>query len=298
LGHIFSAATLFLSDSMFGHFLGSWAGNLPSPGPEDLVWEKTQTQDAITSEEDFAACASSERKRRDRGSTIIIFDWDDTLLCSSLIHSSRPPTKTGLKDLEDAAKTALAAAMLLGETLVVTNGNRTWVEDSARRYLPGLMPILAKLTVVSARSLYEGKYPSDPFMWKRASFQHLLQDVRQFPQRGNLNLVVLGDQNPEIDAAHHMAEVLGGDSVLVKTVKFVDTPTLSELIGQLSKFESGVSEIVGCEESWSRHLMRKEESLDGPKEQVRLASAWRLSARSSSSEMCVVGFKEIWRLFF
>merc|ERR1712107_402884 len=104
-------------------------------------------------------------------------------------------------------------------TLIITNGNRTWVEDSARRYMPGLMPTLAKLTVVSARSLFEGQFPGDPFMWKRACFQHLLQEVRGFPQRGNLNLVVLGDQYPEIDAAHHMAELMG-DSVLVKTIKF------------------------------------------------------------------------------
>jgi len=276
---------------MFGHCLGSWGGNLPGPGHEDLVVE------TITSEEDFAACASSERKRRDRGSTIIIFDWDDTLLCSSLIRRTMPSALGELKELEGAAKTALAAAMLLGETLIVTSGNRTWVEDSARRYLPGLLPILAKLTVVSARSLYEGKYPSDPFMWKRASFRHLLQDVRQFPQRGNLNLVVLGDKHPEIDAAHHMADLLG-DSVLVKTVKFVDTPTLSELIGQLSKFESEVAGIVASQESWSRHLMRKEESSDGPKKHVGQASAWRFSACSSSSEVCVLGLKEIWGLFF
>lgn len=204
-------------------------------------------------------------------------------------------------------KATLTSAMLLGETLIVTNGNRTWVEDSAGKYMPGLLPLLAKLTVVSARSLMEAKHPKDPFMWKRATFEHLLADVRGYPEKGNLNLVVLGDQYPEIDAAHHMAGLMG-DAVLVKTVKFQEGPSVSDLIGQLSKVESELAEIVSGEEDWSRSLVRREPPAGKPagklkfgRLEARQASAWRFSAKGTGHDACAelfVGVRGIWRLFF
>lgn len=230
---------------------------------------------------------------------MIIFDWDDTLLCSSVVHSLRPPSKKELEELECAVRAVLTTAMGLGDTLIVTNGNRTWVQDSARRYLPGLLGLLSKMTVVSARALFESKYPQDPFMWKRAAFEYLLTDVRQFPRESSLNLVVFGDQNPEIDAARHMARVIG-NSTVVKTVKFREAPSVAELIGQLCKVENRLCDIVNCKDDWSRGLVRREPMSPNLKHQVKRASGWRFSTKSECSEACVqlIDFKVIWRLFF
>jgi len=171
--------------------------------------------------------------------TVVIFDWDDTLLCSTAVRSHRWAVEE-LEKLEAAIEMTLRTAMDLGETLIVTNGNRTWVQDSARRFLPGLLPILSQIRVVSARALYEDAYPGDPFMWKHAAFQHLLTEERQF-SRG-VNLVALGDQLPEIDAARHVTQVIGCS--LVKTVKFREAPSVGELLGQLGRVEQMLCEIV------------------------------------------------------
>jgi len=259
--------------------------------PEDLLWE----EDLVSSDETLP---SGGHRNSEGESNIIVFDWDDTLLCSSVIHSGRQCSRKELQELESTVKSILHTAMGLGETLIVTNGNRTWVEDSARRYLPGLLPTLSRLTVVSARALYETKYPNDPFMWKRAAFEHLLTDVRKFPRASTLNLVVFGDQYPEIDAAHHVAR-LRGDPTLVKTVKFQEAPSVTELIGQLCKVERSLETIVSCDDDWSRGLVRREPSAPHLKHQVKHASGWRFSTRGES-EVCseLVGLKEIWRLFF
>merc|ERR1712241_145394 len=97
-----------------------------------------------------------------------------------------------LQELEVSVEAILRTAMSLGETLIVTNGIATWVQDSAQRYLPGLLPILSQLRVVSARALFEDEYPNDPFMWKIAVFENLLTKERHIPPEQGVNLVALG----------------------------------------------------------------------------------------------------------
>merc|ERR1711915_34647 len=149
----------------------------------------------------------------------------------------------------------LRTAMDLGETMIVTNGNGSWVQDSARRFLPGLLPILSQLTIVSARAMYEDVYPGDPFMWKHAAFEQLLTKERMFTR--GVNLIAMGDQFPEIDAARHVAQVIGEGS-LVKTVKFREAPTVAELLGQLSRMEQVLGKIVQEKESQDYGLVMRD----------------------------------------
>merc|ERR1712045_501088 len=124
-------------------------------------------------------------------------------------------------------------------------------------FLPGLLPVLSQLRIVSARALYEDRYPGDPFMWKHAAFKHLLTKERYFPAEPGLNLVALGDQFPDIDAARHVGQVIGGSS-LVKTVKFREAPSVDELLGQLSRVEQTLSKIVRETESQSYGLVLRQ----------------------------------------
>lgn len=186
------------------------------------------------------------------GNTVIVFDWDDTLLCSTAIHSNRWCSED-VRKLECSVKKILRTAMRLGETWIVTNGNSTWVQDSAREYMPGVLPLLSRLRVVSARAAFESQYPRDPFMWKRAAFESMLNDTRQFPADVGLNLVVLGDQYPEIDAGHHVSYLRGGSTEL-KCVKLKEAPTVPELVGQLERLESDLHGIVAAPDDESRGI--------------------------------------------
>ena len=53
----------------------------------------------------------------------------------------------------------------LGETMIVSNGSASWVQESCTRFLPGLEPLLDTLKVVSARAEFEHLSPDDPFAW-------------------------------------------------------------------------------------------------------------------------------------
>jgi len=228
------------------------------------------------------------------GNTVIIFDWDDTLLCSSAINTQQWNVQL-LRELERAAESALHTAMSLGETWIITNGNATWVEDSAKRFMPRLLPTLAQLKVVSARALYEEQFPGDPFMWKRQAFKELFTKSPQYTQEG-INLIALGDQHPEIEAAQHVVKLLGGAS-LVKTVKLKEAPSVSELLGQLGRIERELAKLVYEDLSVTRSLIKR----DLPAHLEHLASrasGWRCSNKGEVGSFAKsLTLKELWPLF-
>jgi len=229
-----------------GASLGAQSVDCMPDGSEEWSFDEVFTnKNSLGS--DAEACESN---------TVVIFDWDDTLLCSTAVRLQEWGIEH-LQELELAIEAILRTAMSLGETLIVTNGNATWVQDSAQRFLPGLLPVLSQLRIVSARALYEDTYPGDPFMWKHAAFEQLLTKERHFPAEPGLNLIALGDQFPEIDAARHVGRVIGGSSA-VKTVKFQEAPSVDALLGQLSRAEQMLSTIVKETEDQSYGLVQRE----------------------------------------
>ncbi len=56
--------------------------------------------------------------------------------------------------------------------IIITNSDEGWVNYSAERYLPNLIPILANYRIISARTRYEKFYPNQPLCWKAAAFAH------------------------------------------------------------------------------------------------------------------------------
>jgi len=174
--------------------------------------------------------------------TLIIFDWDDTLLCSSAINAGKCDTNL-LYQLETVVGSVLELAMGLGETMIVTNGKSSWVENSAKRFLPGLMPILDGLTIMSARARYERSFPGDPLSWKCEAFQDIMRGRGVKEPNESVNLVVLGDSVAEMSAAQYVAETLGHPS-LVKTVKFREAPSIRQLLGQLRSVAKELQSIV------------------------------------------------------
>lgn len=211
------------------------------------------------------------------GNTAIVFDWDDTLLCSTAVRMGACWNAKQLEELERQIATTLQTAMALGETLIVTNGVQNWVMDSARAYLPGLLPLLRKLPVISARALCEEAYPDDPFMWKRECFERLFLRERAYPPDRGLNLIALGDQYPELDAAKRVVSVLGGGST-VKTLKFKEAPSVAELIGQLCKVEAMLAKLVNVDESGSFGLFLRRDDFYAISEQANPANptSWKV----------------------
>jgi len=61
---------------------------------------------------------------------------------------------------------------LIIQVFIITNSDEGWVNYSAERFLPNLIPVLKNYRVISARTRYENFYPSQPLCWKAAAFAH------------------------------------------------------------------------------------------------------------------------------
>lgn len=186
--------------------------------------------------------------------SLIIFDWDDTLLCTSFLRQAGqreipPDTQLLLACIESFAHELLETAINLGRTLIITNAMEGWVESSAAQHMPSLVPILEKVSIVSARSKHEAESNGDMAQWKRLAFLDL---HRQFPLDGITNLVSIGDSDFELEAARLLCEQL--DQSLLKTVKFMERPSPLKLMKQLEMLSDNFQYIVGDAQEVSIHM--------------------------------------------
>lgn len=187
--------------------------------------------------------------------TVIIFDWDDTLLCTSFLnfaHVEELPSsvKRALIKIEKNATFLLKTAMSLGQTFIVTNAAKGWVEYSASQYIPGLLSMLEQVPVVSARSRYMGKYPTEIAKWKMEAFLDLQQ---QLDSQVVTNLISLGDSNFEMDATLAMGEKF--EQATVKTVKFQESPSAVELLKQQELVCNKFEKIVASAQNLKVHVV-------------------------------------------
>jgi hypothetical protein len=178
-----------------------------------------------------------EKKDISKEITVIFVDWDDTLLCSSFLSgagyrldSVMEGTSTldkELKDLEASVISLLRLAMSFGDVHVVTNAETGWVQLSAKKFLPGVVPLLDRVKVLSARSTYESMFPDSPIKWKYCAFQERLNADSKSPK----NVISFGDSHVEREAIR--AVTRGLSNTKTKSVKFAEKPSMEQLRRQL-----------------------------------------------------------------
>lgn len=174
-----------------------------------------------------------KEQRSPKHQTVLIFDWDDTLMYTSYLAQVGDRfipmnTERILFRIECAACKLLETALSLGHTFIITNAQEGWVQESAARYMPSLLPILKRVRVISARSEHEAECSGDASQWKKLAFLEL---GRQLPPQAITNLVSTGDSNFELEAANLLGEQFSRS--LIKTVKLQERPSPQELVKQL-----------------------------------------------------------------
>lgn len=96
----------------------------------------------------------------------------------------------------------LELAVKYGRVYIITNAAEGWVEFSCQRFMPEVLPVLDKITIISARAKYESRFPNNVPKWKLYAFLETQTELIN----GNMkNVVALGDSMMEMDAAHHLA---------------------------------------------------------------------------------------------
>jgi hypothetical protein len=170
--------------------------------------------------------------------TIIFFDWDDTLMCTSYLTPSGifsedinipDKDKDKIKSLDVLVHKMLMKSIEKGTVFIITNAAPGWVEYSAKRFYPTAAQCLKDVNVISARGMFEKVYPGDTRLWKVKTFHNVLKEVNK---ELITNLICIGDSIIEIDAGHNVAKLF--THVYIKTVKFKENPSPMELHKQLT----------------------------------------------------------------
>jgi hypothetical protein len=164
-------------------------------------------------------------------SQLIFLDWDDTVLPTSFLAGHQIGLDSVLPEalaesFEEYAKVVrvtLQVLKLYGRVMIVTNAETGWVELTCAKFLPGLLPEVAELPRVSARSEYEPRGFLGPAAWKTEAFAVQMQ--RHFGD-AEPNVLSVGDANHERIAVQRAAKRF---DVEAKSIKFIEKPDLEML---------------------------------------------------------------------
>jgi hypothetical protein len=186
-----------------------------------------------------------QERRTPKHQTVIVFDWDDTLLYTTFMSQAQgrsipEATKSHLAKIEQTACELLETALNLTQnTFIITNAVAGWVEESAAHYMPSLIPILRRVRIISARTTQEANCGGDIRQWKIRAF---LEMGQEFDTDVLTNLVSIGDSNFELDAANILGKQFAKS--FIKTVKLKECPLPQEHTKELDLLAPKLQAIV------------------------------------------------------
>ena len=201
-----------------------------------------------------------KRNIKNSYNSLIIFDWDDTLFCTSQIAKNNclnqnqisKIQKNKILKLENEVKKILQNSIKNGETYIITNSEPGWVEFSCKKFFPSIIDLLAQINIISARGLYENQYPNDSFMWKMNTFNDI---VNLYDQNLLSNIICIGDSFLEIQAGKNLSNQF--KNVFIKTIKFKEEPTIDELIMEIKLVNEKFLYIYSAVKNWTINVKKK-----------------------------------------
>lgn len=208
-------------------------------------------------------------KEKSISNNVFIFDWDDTIMCTTFITPTGYFTEKNLKeiekrkdyklfkDLEDVIFKTLTFAIGQGDVFIITNAASGWVEYSTRIFFPNILPLLSKIIIISARGWFEKEFPRNSKMWKFSCFEEL---GKIYNLKLLTNLVVIGDSLIEMEAAYLLGKKF--ECCYVKTIKMKDAPSPKQLLKQLKLLYSELPNICEVHQNLLISIQKERTSLE------------------------------------
>ena len=201
-------------------------------------------------------------KKEPKITNIFIYDWDDTLMCTSFVAPAgilnlddlKPADKTNMKNLDQLVSTLLTKSMEHGNVFIITNAAYGWVEYSAKKLYPMTYNILKNIKIVSARGMWEKKLPGDYRQWKTKAFIETMK-TSNINFYKTANIISFGDSIIELEASHKLKEMFADG--YIKTIKFKESPQPMELIKELKIITSQFDTITSNMRNLSVKVAKK-----------------------------------------
>ena len=177
--------------------------------------------------------------------TLIILDWDDTLFPTSWtikqninVNNADPSI---FSDLDKLLYKLLKQLIKCGKVIIVTNAMTKWVYLSSK-VLPKTKKIIKNnIEIISAREKYQSKYPNDIFTWKKQVFKTIV--MHYYNNQKTQNIVSVCDADYEFKALINLWNSKYEKYRILKTVRFMSSPTYEQLLDQLNVLLNSVNNI-------------------------------------------------------
>lgn len=173
----------------------------------------------------------------DSNRVVFFFDYDNTLFPTSIAVSETPIPEQDRIELENKFTETINLAKKFGLVYIITNSEDGWVKMSAKAHMPGILSTLEQVPVISAKSSYE-ELSDDPIMWKYHAMDSIIKNILCCPMFGyrdtswENHVVSIGDSSHEREALFRIGKKY--KDITTKSVKFMDSPTVLQLIKQLN----------------------------------------------------------------
>ena len=196
-----------------------------------------------------------------KSNTLFIFDWDDTLICTSYIKPlinlnlfKTRAIKEKLKTLDENTSNLLNKCLERGKVFIITNASSGWVEYSSTNFLPTTSKILSKVKIISAKNLYSKNYPGDPKQWKIKAFKYAIEKYN-INTKLISNIITFGDSYIDLEAIENL--IYEFNNPFIKIIKFKENPHLVELEKQILIVISQLDFIINKPKNFSLKISKK-----------------------------------------
>lgn len=202
--------------------------------------------------------------KTDNFNNITILDWDDTLLCTTLLtpkgyYDSKieltQKQKNLILSLETEVFTLLSKCIKDSFSFIITNATSGWVEFSCKKYFPSVYSLLTKIIIISSRDLFNKIYLQGNRQWKIETFKVVIQN---FDKLRLSNIICIGDSFAEMEAGHLGSKYF--EKSYVKCVKFKESPRIEELIKEISLVNQKYDYIFRSVKNLSISVEKKEKN--------------------------------------
>lgn len=203
--------------------------------------------------------------------TIIIFDWDDTLCPSTWMRRHCASTRGSpsslmkgaieeetaleLEHLSNQVIPLLRGAQAMGKVVLVTNAKRPWVSTSCARFIPKVQEQLKGIDIIYAMEFLgdQQRITNETLIESKArAMKSAVSDFySKYERQSWKNLISIGDAHYEHEAIRQVARERPGGVLpeiskkcRTKTVKFIESPTISGIVLQLSLLENWLAKVI------------------------------------------------------
>lgn len=197
--------------------------------------------------------------------TMIIFDFDDTLICTkyldslSLNYQEIFDFKTSIEDtnpylVKELNELEISIIHLFAELqesdydiIIVSNADMKWINNCLTHFFTELKDYIFdnNIKIYSAKNMFS-HLTSNSSEWKSKCFIKIIKEKYLNESNIVLNIICIGDGLDEKKALFNSSSLLGNNmkySIRAKFIQVIDSPSVTSIILQLKYIQENISKI-------------------------------------------------------